>query len=29
MSIPTIEDTYRAVSIIKTCEKYSHKKFLK
>jgi hypothetical protein len=29
MSIPTIEDTYRAVSIIKTCENYSHKKFLK
>jgi hypothetical protein len=29
MSIPTIEDTYRAVSIIKTCEDYSHKKFLK
>jgi len=28
MSIPTIEDTYRAVIIIKTCEKYSGKKFL-
>jgi len=29
MSIPTIEDTYRAVSIIKTCENYSRKNFLK
>ena len=28
MSIPTIEDTYRAVSIIKTCENYSRKTFL-
>jgi hypothetical protein len=26
MSVPTIEDTYRAVSIIKTCENYLHKK---
>jgi len=29
MSIPTIEDTYRAVSVIKTCENHSHKIFLK
>jgi len=29
MSIPTIEDTYLAVSIIKICEKYSNKTFLK
>jgi len=29
MSIPTIEDTYHAVSIIKICENYSHKKFLR
>ena len=29
MSIPTIEDTYHAVSIIKTCENYSHKTFLR
>jgi len=28
MSIPTIEDTYLAVSVIKTCENYSSKKFL-
>jgi len=28
MSIPTIEDTYLAVSIIKTCENYSNRKFL-
>ena len=29
MSIPTIEDTYRAVSTIRTCENYSHKTFLR
>jgi hypothetical protein len=29
MSIPTIEDTYLAVSIIKTCENYFDKKFLR
>jgi len=29
MSIPTIEDTYLAVSIIKTCENYFHKTFLR
>jgi len=29
MSIPTIEDSYRAVSVIKICEKYLHKIFLK
>ena len=29
MSIPTIEDTYLAVSVIKTCENYSSKKFLR
>jgi hypothetical protein len=29
MSIPTIEDTYQAVSVIRICERYSHKELLK
>ena len=29
MGIPTIEDTYYAVKLLKTCENYSHKIFLK